>query len=401
MTEQKTLPNVVYMQEFVLPHYEDERMQDKRNYYSSNKYSDYLKYIATGIEELQKLDFVEYSNNNSKSSGIFNQNGKMSKRDIAKVRKELRQTQSVIWSGVISFEEEFGLKWCSNFEQAFNLVKTELPKYFKRAGLNPGNIEWFAGLHENTDNRHIHIIFFEKEPMRIKGKKKIFSRGYISDKAMDVFKANLELAATDFKAREIKARTSLTKSFNEEINNVSGLKMKYMLLSLVNQFPQDGHLYYNSENMQELKSQVDNITNYIIKHNSNISVYKKDFDEIVKEKDDKVNSYCRRNGYDKPTESVGDKMMNDMYRRLGNLVIESAKNLKIEEAQRTKLNAKNLVEKRMQKSKLKRELDACLYLNSKFEFEAIKAFQDYMNKLEEMHIKTLIEQGILSSDFEM
>ena len=54
-----------------------------------------------------------------------------------------------------------------------------------------------------------------------------------------------------------------------------------------------------------------------------------------------------------------------------------------------------------QKSKLKRELDECLYLNSKVEYEAIKAFQDYMNKLEEMHIKTLIEQGILSSDFEM
>lgn len=400
MTNQK-VPNVIYKQEFFLPHYKDKKMQDKRNYYSSNKYSDYLKYIATGIKDLQKLDFVEYSNNNSKSSGIFNQNGKMSKQDIANVRKDLRKTQSVIWSGIISFEEKFGLKWCNDFEQAYNLVKSELPKYFNRAGLKAGNIEWFAGLHENTDNRHIHIIFFEKEPQRINDKKKIFSRGYISDKAMDFFKANLELAAADFKAREIKVRTSLTKSFNEEINNVSGLKMKNLLLDLAKQFPENGHLYYNSENMQNLKSQVDNITTYIIKHNPNIALYKDDFDELVKEKDDKVNSYCKRNGYDKPSESVGDKMMNDIYRRLGNLVIESAKDLKIEETQRTKLNAKNLVEKRMQKSKLKKELDECLYLNSKVEFEAIKAFQDYMNKLEEMHIKTLIEQGILSSDFEM
>lgn len=400
MTNQAT-PNVVYKQEFFLPHYEDEKMQDKRNYYSSNKYSDYLKYIATGIRDLQKLDFVEYSNNNSKSSGIFNQNGKMNKEDIASVRKELRETQSVIWSGVISFEDKFGLKWCNNFEQAFNLVKNELPKYFKRAGLKVDNIEWFAGLHENTDNRHIHIIFFEKEPQRIKGKTKIFSRGYISDKAMNFFKANLELAATDFKAREIKAKTNLTKSFNEEISDVSGLKMKSMLLSLANRFPENGHLYYNSENMQNLKLQVDNITNYIIKHNPNISLYKEDFDDLVEEKDDKVNSYFKRNGYDKPSESVGDKMMSDIYRRLGNLVIESAKNLKIEEVQRTKLNAKKLVEKRMQKNKLIKELNECLYLNSKVEFEAIKAFQDYMNKLEEMHIKTLIEQGILSSDFEM
>lgn len=295
MTNQ-SVPNVVYKQEFFLPHYNDEKMQDKRNYYSSNKYSDYLKYIATGIQDLQKLDFVEYSNNNSKSSGIFNQNGKMTSKEIADVRKSLRDTQSVIWSGVITFEEQFGLKWCNNFEQAYNLVKSELPKYFKRAGLNPNNIEWFAGLHENTDNRHIHLIFFEKEPLRIKGKKKIFSIGKVSTKAMDFFKANLELAATDFRAREIRVRTNLTKSFNEEINDVSGLKIKSMLLGLANQFPESGHLYYNSENMQNLKSQVDNITTYIIKHNPNIQLYKDDFDELVKEKDELANSYCKRNG---------------------------------------------------------------------------------------------------------
>ena len=400
MTNQ-SVPNAVYKQEFFLPHYNDEKMQDKRNYYSSNKYSDYLKYIATGIQDLQKLDFVEYSNNNSKSSGIFNQNGKMTSKEIADVRKSLRDTQSVIWSGVITFEEQFGLKWCNNFEQAYNLVKSELPKYFKRAGLNPNNIEWFAGLHENTDNRHIHLIFFEKEPLRIKGKKKIFSIGKVSTKAMDFFKANLELAATDFRAREIRVRTNLTKSFNEEINDVSGLKIKSMLLGLANQFPESGHLYYNSENMQNLKSQVDNITTYIIKHNPNIQLYKDDFDELVKEKDELANSYCKRNGYNKPTESVGDKMMNDIYRRLGNIVIESARELKLKENERQKLNAKNLVEKRIQKNKLMKELDECLYLNTKVEFEIIKAFQDYMSKLEEMHIKTLIEQGILSSDFEM
>ena len=400
MTNQ-SVPNVVYKQEFFLPHYNDEKMQDKRNYYSSNKYSDYLKYIATGIQDLQKLDFVEYSNNNSKSSGIFNQNGKMTSKEIADVRKSLRDTQSVIWSGVITFEEQFGLKWCNNFEQAYNLVKSELPKYFKRAGLNPNNIEWFAGLHENTDNRHIHLIFFEKEPLRIKGKKKIFSIGKVSTKAMDFFKANLELAATDFRAREIRVRTNLTKSFNEEINDVSGLKIKSMLLGLANQFPESGHLYYNSEKMQNLKSQVDNITTYIIKHNPNIQLYKEYFDELVKEKDELANSYCKRNGYNKPTESVGDKMMNDVYRRLGNIVIESARELKLKENERQKLNAKNLVEKHIQKNKLMKELDECLYLNSKVEFEIIKAFQDYMSKLEEMHIKTLIEQGILSSDFEM
>ena len=47
------VPNVVYKQEFFLPNYKDKTNQDKRNYYSSNKYDDYLKYVATGIKDLE------------------------------------------------------------------------------------------------------------------------------------------------------------------------------------------------------------------------------------------------------------------------------------------------------------------------------------------------------------
>lgn len=45
-------------------------------------------------------------------------------------------------------------------------MQSELPKFFKSAGLNPDNIEWFAGLHENTDNRHIHLISFVNKKLR-------------------------------------------------------------------------------------------------------------------------------------------------------------------------------------------------------------------------------------------
>lgn len=395
------VPNVVYKQEFFLPNYKDKTNQDKRNYYSSNKYDDYLKYVATGIKDLEKLDFVEYSNNSTKSSGIFNQNGLMSKEQIADFRKNLRETKSVIWSGIISFEEDFGKKWCCCYEQAYELVKNELPKYFKRAGLNPDNIEWFAGLHENTDNRHIHLLFFEKEPQRMRNKEKHFSRGYISNNAMDFLKANIELSATGFKAREKEIRLRLTKSVKERLNNVSGLKLKQMLLDLANQFPEQGHTFYDSDNMRKLKPNIDNISNYIISHNVDITIYKNDFDDLVSEKQKLVDSYCKRNGVDKPQQNLSEKYTKDLYRRLGNLVIESAKSLKGQEIERLKLNAKYVVQKRMQKDKLWKELEHCMYLNLKCEYEAIKCFQDYMKKLEEMRIKTLIDEGYLSSDFEM
>ena len=167
---------------------------------------------------------------------------------------------------------------------------------------------------------------------------------------------------------------------------------------MANQFPQEGTLFYASENMQHLKNKVDNITDYIINKNENIKVYKNDFDDIVSEKDNLLLSYAKRNGCTSPQESVGEKMLTDLYRRIGNMVIQKAVELKKEESERLKFNAKNKIEKRLQKQKLLRMLDECLYLNEKVEYEIIKAFQDYQKKLSEMRIKTLIEQGYIDSD---
>lgn len=398
MSEQKIIPNVTFMLEYFLPHYKDSKMQDKRQYYSSNKYNDYIKYVSTGIGDLKNIDFVEYANNKTKSSGIFNKDGKMNKQQIADTRKQLRETESIIWSAVISFEENFGLKWCNTFDQAQNILQSELPKFFKKAGLKIDNMEWFAGLHENTDNRHIHLVFFEKKPIRLRNDKRCFSIGKLSGNAIAEFKANIELCATDYKAREILIRKNILKGFEEDLRGISSLQLKHKLLDLANHFPQDGALFYASENMQFLKNKVDNITDYIISKNPNIKEYKNDFDDIVAEKDNLLLSYAKRNSCSHPKESVGEKMLTDLYRRVGNMIIIKAKEIKKEEIERLKFNAKNKIEKRLQKQKLSRMLDECLYLNEKVEYEMIKAFQDYQKKLSEMRIKTLIEQGYINSD---
>ena len=109
----------------------------------------------TEIVDLKNIDFVEYANNKTKSSGIFNQNGKLKRNQIADVRKQLRETKSIIWSAVISFEENFGLKWCNTFDQAQNILQSELPKFFKKAGLKADNMEWMK-----TQTTDIFILYF-------------------------------------------------------------------------------------------------------------------------------------------------------------------------------------------------------------------------------------------------
>ena len=63
MAEGKEVPNVNFILEFCLPNYPNNAaMQDRRKFYSSNKYNGHMKYIETGIKDLKNIDFVAYLN---------------------------------------------------------------------------------------------------------------------------------------------------------------------------------------------------------------------------------------------------------------------------------------------------------------------------------------------------
>ena len=390
--------NVNFFLNFYGPNNSSDFYREKRKYYSSNKVKDYINYIQTGIEEFK--DYVEYANNKEKSSGIFNQNGLLSEKDKKQLREQLRETKSVIWDGLITFEENFGKTWCNSYEQAYELVKSELPKFFRRTGLNPDNMIWYAGLHENTDNRHIHLSFFEKEPVRLRpGKEeKVFSNGKLSKTAMLEFKAHLELAATDFKARERRNRQLIQEYVNEQLNENMGLILNNKLLSLAGRFSKKGSLAYASENMSSLRSEIDSITSYMINKSKFSKVAYEDFIDLARYKDGRFENYCKRNQCKQPF-SFEKQYKQDIYRRLGNIVIDYALKIKQMDNERLKLNASVRREKLMQKKKLAKQLNECLRLANQFEYEVMSAFQEYMQRLNEAKFSRLVEEGII--DFEM
>jgi hypothetical protein len=393
-------PNVNFMLNYYNCNYRQEKYKKKRAYYSSQTNKDYLNYVATGIEDVKNLDYVKYMSDVHKSSGVFNEGGLMNAEQRQAVRCALRATKSVIWDGIISFEEVFGKKWCNTYEQAYSLIKTELPKFFKKAGLDANNIEWFAGLHENTDNRHIHICFFEKESIRIKPNKngKQFSIGKISLKAINNFKAELEFSATDYKAKEKLYRLMIKQQFNEEIKTKSSMKLNDMFLTLASNLPTTGNLSYASKNMQRLTNKIDAITNYIVNKSNTVKNYYYDFMIVAKEKDKLFSSYCKNNYYKQPFYfEKGYKK--DIYRRLGNIVINAAFQINKLNNERLKLNAKYKKEKILSRTKLKHQLNECLWLSNKIEHEAIRAFDEFLYKLEKANFKNLLEQGKVN--FEM
>ena len=356
-------------------HYYNSQYQNKRQFYSSNTNKDYMNYILTGINDTKKFDYLSYMNNKDKSAGVFGKNGLLTSDERKEIRQDLRKTKSVIWDMVISFEEKFGKTWCDSYEQAYNLIKSELPKFFKSVGLNPNNITWFAGLHENTDNRHIHISFFENSPQRIRPNKKgkQYSNGKLSLNKINELKVNVELSATDFKAREILARKRLNDKMKESLMTNVGYILKNKLLTLANEFPKTGHTYYDCDNMKSLKPKIDSITNYILSKDYQAKTLKEDFINLAKEKDEKFEAYCKRNSVKQPF-TFEKKYMQDFYR------------------ERLKLNAKFKAQKIKQKKKLFNEIQECLYISQKVNYEIIKTFQEFYNKLEELRYQNLIEQ---------
>ncbi len=398
--ESKSTPNVNFFVNYYNYQSGIDKIKEKRKYYSSNTAKDYLNYVMTGIEDMKKLDYIEYMNNREKSCGVFNANGILNSEDRKKLRNDLRKTKSVIWDALITFKENFGKKWCDCYEQAYELLKVEFPKFFKTCELKSDNIEWFAGLHENTDNRHIHISFFEKEPLRIRPNKKgkQFSIGKLSITAIRKFKAQIELSATDYKARERLARKQLQDHLKEQLSDNSGRIVIHKLLALANKFSQKGSLSYASLNMQFLKPEIDSLTNYLIDKSNSAKEAKEDFLNLAKYKDEMFENYCKRNKCKQPY-IFEKKLTQDIYRRLGNIVISYALEVKKSDTQRLKLNAKIHKEKIQQKNQLWNEIEQCMYLSDKFAFEAIKAFQNHMDNLEEMRFKNLVEQGEI--DFEM
>ena len=391
--------NVNFFVKYISPNANTEETKENRTYYSSNKSKDYMNYVMTGIENMKKMDYMEYMNNKEKTYGIFNQNGIMNSDERKRVRSALRKTKSNIWDCLITFTEDFGKKWCDSFEQAYNLVSTELPKFFKRCGLNPDNIEWFAGLHQNTDNRHIHISFFEKEAQRIRPnqKKKMFSIGTLPKHTILEFRPILELAATDFKAKEILARKLVQDRIKEDLEEKSKYTIHNKLLNIANQFPKTGSLAYESENMLSLRSDINDLINYLIKKDDTCKQYKDDFINLAKYKDEMFASYCQRNGYKQPL-TFEQKYMQDLYRRIGNIVIKTAKELKAEDIERLKLDAKYRAQKIAQKKKFWAQLDYALYLSMKVNYEIIKAFQDFLEMMERARYQILVEQGIIEPE---
>lgn len=375
-----------------------EKYGPKRKFYSCNQAQDYVTYVDTG----SKQDYISYSGDREKSTGIFGKNGLLNYKERVALRAKLRTTKSIIWDCLLTFQPEFGQTYCNDYEQAYAMMKREMPRFLKDAGFNPDNVIWFAGLHTNKQHRHIHISFFEDKPTRIRERSTElqYSLGKINRACIDRFKVHVEQNLTDISAELRIARkevTTLTRNvlFSNDSLIRYNSEFQTLIMRLAEALPSDGRLSYNSENMRPLKPLIRQITDVAIKSNRKWHKAFLTFCGEVKKHDDETREMLIRN---KIPEKYWDRhlkaetYLDDLYRRMGNQILNYVRVFKKKE----RPAKSRLARKRIRSKTAFDVLTRSAQLQAAMQTDSMYFFEEYLRKLEEAREENA--QGIMELD---
>ncbi len=123
-------------------------------------------------EESKRLTILEYL---QKSTGVFNQNGMLSKDEVADMKFRVKNGEKNIWHGFISFDEQNSEKIDSP-DRCISLIRKTFRPFFKDAGFDHDNMDLMCSLHlDRPTHLHIHYVFWEREP-NVKNKR---AAGYV------------------------------------------------------------------------------------------------------------------------------------------------------------------------------------------------------------------------------
>lgn len=234
----------------------------ERAFFDMSGADNIYKYITTEGkvfgEQAKKFTMLEYL---QKSTGVFNQNGMLSKEEVKEMKVRAQTGKKNIWHGFISFDETHS-KPIDNPEKCIALVKQMFGEFFKDIGFDKNNIDLMCALHlDKPKHLHIHYIFWERAP-KVKNKR---AAGYTYR-----VKGKIPLAAIDKMTERLNAwtipddiahkRDEATQALFEHKDFCKAWERDYAtkeLLSLVEKLPRDKPLYYASKEMAPYRADID------------------------------------------------------------------------------------------------------------------------------------------------
>lgn len=228
------------------------------------------KYITTEGkiygEEAKKFTMLEYL---QKSTGVFNQDGMLTKERVKEMRKRAQTGEKNLWHGFISFNKENSEK-IDDPEKCIALIRQTFGQFFKDAGYNPDNMDLMCALHlDRPEHLHIHYVFWEKEP-KVKNQRAAGyyyrKKGKIPLDAIDKMTERLNAYTIDdeLAKKRKKVVEELTRTSNEyDVAHLNDILRRW-LKELADELPKDKPLWYGNKDMIPHRPKIDLVAEWLI-----------------------------------------------------------------------------------------------------------------------------------------
>lgn len=394
MSDKQKVPNVLFRAKYYT------KGSKEYGFYSSQDSSnDYLQYVISGVKEGEVRDFLDYTGNPEKSSGAFSKDGLLTYRERKEIREELKNTDSQIWSCLLSFGEEYGKKHLKSWRDAKDIIEAEFPRLLKENNIKYENVVWFAGLHENTDNKHIHICFFEKEPLRVtsKSKERRFHEGTLKKISMDNFKIHVEQRMSGVEYDIKSARNAILGQTEEYLNQVVNpaveldKTIKKKLMGLYRKVP-DGSSGYESKAMDDIRDDIDEITTAFLMRD-----YKASFEYVnllkrLSEADKRTKEICESQQIHYESRQLSPKFKKDLYRRIGNKILHYIRDAKSQESSIHKDLDPERKRRWDEKKRISFLLSKVAHLDYEVNQDRMAIFDEFERRMEELDYQRMREE---------
>ena len=345
------------------------KWSDARQFYNLTADYNYITYSLNGEKTQTHKDYLDYM---EKSTGAFDRYGFIENERLEKIKQELANTKSTIWHGFISFEEDLASKF-DNVDECIHFINRTFSSLIKGSAVKMDNLEIMASLHRDTDHRHIHFMFYEKEPTHINrdGTKSYTTKNVFNQVNIDNFmiEANLYLDEhkQDFYTSRNEVMDLLKTQMGTLIKSDYGAdQTKKKLEELSKNLPKTGRLQYGAENIKHLHNDIDNIVSCALKSDEKIFEVYKELNKALAHRESLIskirqenkiiyvdgkrlkpnelkeeafnNSHVISEGRIKDELKYIEDLKKDMNTRLGNIVLVAAKEIKLQnEVSQTKI----------------------------------------------------------------
>lgn len=250
----------------------------QRKFYDLTAEYNHFDYMLKGDKVAKNANAEHYFTREGTNTGLFNLEGFINEDKKAEIKARLKDSKSTIWHGFISFDDETSRGFTTQ-EKCIKFMRQTFGGFLERAGFKKSNIELFCSLHEDTEHRHIHFSFFEKEPIRLdkNGELGFTRKGKIKSEAIDNYlvSANMHLSehsdeywstrdaaiAEMHRLCDIKSRTGFIDGRASTVSLLANAEINALCAKL----PATGRLQYNSKDMEKLRPQIDRVAELLIR----------------------------------------------------------------------------------------------------------------------------------------